>query len=230
MHEKTIAFITSSTRSPRLNPFITDYVRSVIASSLPNGISLHSVDITNYNLPIYNEPRIPATLPKEDPTCHYQHETTRKWSYEIRKYDAYIFVTPQYNWSLPASLKNAIDYLFHEWTGKPVGIVSYGGHGGSKAAAHLQDVTRGLRMKCVSTTPSLTITLKTLEDCMRNGRLDDGLKQLWLEGGCVEAIHKMFAEILENLNSSPKPLMEKTILLPLTIGFYCRTSRILYTI
>ena len=43
----------------------------------------------------------------------------------------------QYNWGYPASLKNALDYLYHEWTGKPAGIISYGGHGGGKAAAQL---------------------------------------------------------------------------------------------
>ena len=55
--------------------------------------------------------------------------------------------TPQYNWSLPASLKNAIDYLFNEWKGKPGLIISYGGHGGGKCAAHLNEIMQGIRMR-----------------------------------------------------------------------------------
>ncbi|EPY52282.1 NADPH-dependent FMN reductase [Schizosaccharomyces cryophilus OY26] len=145
MLQKKIILITCSSRSPRLNPFITDY--------------------------------IPVLLPKEDPTPYYQHATTRRWSSEIRKYDAVIFVAPQFNWSIPATLKNAIDFLCHEWNGKPTGIVSYGGHGGTKAAAHLQDITRGLKMKAIPTTPALTITLKTLKECIKHGRLDNELTQ-----------------------------------------------------
>ncbi|EPX71686.1 NADPH-dependent FMN reductase [Schizosaccharomyces octosporus yFS286] len=204
MLEKKIALITSSCRSTRLNPFITDYVRSVIASSnLPNGISVHTVDVKNFNLPIYNEPRVPVSLPKHDPTSYYQHETTRKWSLEIGIYDAYIFVTPQYNWSIPASLKNAIDFLFHEWTGKPAGIVTYGGHGGLKAASHLQDIIRGLRMQRVSTTPGLTITQKTLDDCIKHGHLDNELIQSWIGNGSDEVIREMWAEILQLLQLEP---------------------------
>jgi hypothetical protein len=55
-------------------------------------------------------------------------------------------VTPQYNWGYPASLKNAIDYLFHEWVGKPGLVVSYGGRGGGKCNAQLREVLKGVRM------------------------------------------------------------------------------------
>ena len=57
-----------------------------------------------------------------------------------------MFVTPQYNWGYPAPLKNAIDYLYNEWKGKPALVVSYGGHGGGKANGQLREVLRGVRM------------------------------------------------------------------------------------
>ena len=47
----------------------------------------------------------------------------------------------QYNWGYPAALKNALDFLYKEWHNKPAGIISYGGHGGGKAAAQLQQVS-----------------------------------------------------------------------------------------
>ena len=52
----------------------------------------------------------------------------------------------QYNWGYPAVLKNAIDYLYHEWKGKPAAIVSYGGHGGGKGAAQLHQVSSTLQL------------------------------------------------------------------------------------
>ena len=46
----------------------------------------------------------------------------------------------QYNWGYPAALKNALDYLYRSWNGKPAMIVSYGSHGGGKGAAQLKQV------------------------------------------------------------------------------------------
>ena len=46
----------------------------------------------------------------------------------------------QYNWGYPAALKNALDYLYQSWNGKPAMIVSYGSHGGGKGAAQLKQV------------------------------------------------------------------------------------------
>ncbi|MDT0444580.1 NADPH-dependent FMN reductase [Streptomyces johnsoniae] len=55
--------------------------------------------------------------------------------------EAFIVVTPEYNHSFPASLKNAIDWHLTEWSAKPVGLVSYGGMGGGlRAAEHLRQV------------------------------------------------------------------------------------------
>lgn len=47
----------------------------------------------------------------------------------------------QYNWGYPAALKNALDYLYHEWLGKPAVVITYGTRGGGKAAAQLQQVS-----------------------------------------------------------------------------------------
>ncbi|WP_317624034.1 NADPH-dependent FMN reductase [Brevibacterium casei] len=58
----------------------------------------------------------------------------------VSEADGIVFVTPQYNGGYPASLKNAIDYLFAEWRDKPALIVSYGGHGGGMSGAQLRSV------------------------------------------------------------------------------------------
>ncbi|KAJ5129879.1 NADPH-dependent FMN reductase [Penicillium bovifimosum] len=145
MPPKRIAIVTSSTRRPRLNPTITQYVYDVLTTdptlpttpletpdTNPRHIVFEILDLAKQSLPLYDESVIPASLPATDPTPHYSKAHTRAWSELVRQYDAFIFVTPQYNWSIPASLKNALDYLFHEWKGKPAGIVSYGGRGGGR--------------------------------------------------------------------------------------------------
>jgi NAD(P)H-dependent FMN reductase len=48
--------------------------------------------------------------------------------------DAFVVITPEYNHSFPASLKHLIDWHFTEWQAKPIGFVSYGGHGGGLRA------------------------------------------------------------------------------------------------
>ncbi|KXG47132.1 NADPH-dependent FMN reductase [Penicillium griseofulvum] len=170
MAPKRVAIVTSSTRSPRLNPAVTQYVYDVLTSDPtiptnhseitdtdPRHITFEILDLAKQSLPLYDESVIPAGLPPADPTPHYSKAHTRAWSAVVQQYDAFIFVTPQYNWSIPASLKNALDYLFFEWRGKPAGIVSYGGRGGGKAADHLRGVLTGLRMRVVGTAPALPV-------------------------------------------------------------------------
>jgi NAD(P)H-dependent FMN reductase len=84
---------------------------------------LEIVDLAEVNLPLMNEPEHPRLR-------RYQHDHTKAWSARISKADAFVFVTPEYNFSAPPSLMNAIDYLVHEWAYKPVGFVSYGGVSG----------------------------------------------------------------------------------------------------
>nr|WP_083850877.1 NAD(P)H-dependent oxidoreductase [Arthrobacter sp. TB 23] len=62
-------------------------------------------------------------------------------SQRLHAADAFVVVTPEYNHSSPASLKNAIDWSYEEWQTKPVGFVSYGGiSDGLRAIEHLRPV------------------------------------------------------------------------------------------
>lgn len=106
---------------------------------------------------MYNEPGIPSQIHSSD---QYLHPHTQRWSEEIASYAAFVFVTPQYNWGYSASIKNAIDYLYHEWKGKPAMIVSYGGHGGGKAAEQLKQVLCGVRMRPLERTVGMTFPSK----------------------------------------------------------------------
>ncbi|KAF9197626.1 hypothetical protein BGZ49_001852 [Haplosporangium sp. Z 27] len=197
MGSRKIALVTCSTRNPRINPYITNYVHSILNVNTPENVSLHIIDIADQSLPMYDEPTIPSKLPLDDPTPHYKHEHTRKWSAVVRGFDAFIFVTPQYNWSIPASLKNALDFLYNEWKNKPAAIVSYGGHGGVKAADHLRGILAGLRMKAADTAPALKLTFPLWADVDEQGRINEAQVKAWQEAGAEESIRQMFNELVQ---------------------------------
>lgn len=88
------------------------------------------VDIASFNLPVFNERVLPARVPAQ---AQFEHEHFRAWSAAMAPFDGYIFVCPEYNFGIPGGVKNAIDYLYSEWVGKPVFIVTYGIFGGKIA-------------------------------------------------------------------------------------------------
>jgi NAD(P)H-dependent FMN reductase len=104
------------------------------------GFDVNVVDLAEVDLPLLDEPNHPRLR-------QYTHQHTKDWSAIIDAADALVFVTPEYNYGYPASLKNAIDYLHHEWQHKPVGFVSYGGvAAGTRAVQQLKQVVTTLRM------------------------------------------------------------------------------------
>lgn len=139
-----VGIICGSNRKPRAGDQITDFVLETIQLHLETSaeekyselsFQFDYIDINELGLPFYDEPGIPSKIHSAE---DYAHEHTRSWSRRVSALHAFVFVTPQYNWGIPAALKNAIDFLFNEWTWKPAMIVSYGGHGGDKAANALK--------------------------------------------------------------------------------------------
>lgn len=124
-----IAIVTGSTRPGRNNEAVARWVLDLSAQRSDAEFEL--VDIAGYNLPLFDEPMPPMW-------GKYAHEHTKKWSEKVASFDAYVFVTPEYNHGPSAALKNAIDYLYREWNNKAAGFVSYGGHGGVRAVEHLR--------------------------------------------------------------------------------------------
>ncbi|MEV0148213.1 MULTISPECIES: NAD(P)H-dependent oxidoreductase [unclassified Nonomuraea] len=76
----------------------------------------------------------------------YTHPHTKAWSEKIASFDGYVFVTPEYNHSTSGALKNAIDFLHHEWSNKAAGFVGYGSAGGVRAVEHLRLVLGELQV------------------------------------------------------------------------------------
>ena len=102
------------------------------------------VDLAELDLPFMDEPEHPRF-------ARYVHDHTKRWSARVKAADAFVFVTPEYNHGYNAPLKNAIDFLHHEWEHKPVGFVSYGGvAAGTRAVQQLKPVVAVLRMTPLS--------------------------------------------------------------------------------
>lgn len=91
------------------------------------------VDLRDYPLPFFDEPKSPLREPAK-------HEVAQRWARKVGELDAFIFVTSEYNHSIPASLKNAIDYVYPEWNRKPAGFVAYGNAGGARAVEQLRQI------------------------------------------------------------------------------------------
>lgn len=200
---KTIALIIGSTRSPRLGPFVQGYVKSLLEPvAAQSSVRLETVDLKEHPLPIFDEPLHPAGRPKEDPTSAYEHEHTRRWSALMRKYDGFVFFTPEYNGSVPAGLKTAIDALFHEWSGKPAGVVSYSGRGGPGVAGHLRTILSVVGLKVAPTTVGVPANAKTLAAFKETGEPRPEDLERFAEAKVAENSKALMEELISKLNES----------------------------
>ncbi len=100
-----LKIIVASTRPGRKGPALAIWIFDVAKKHTEFSVEL--LDLAEINLPFLDEPNHPR-LQK------YTKEHTKKWSATIAAADAFIFVTPEYNYGYPASLKNALDFLFNE--------------------------------------------------------------------------------------------------------------------
>jgi NAD(P)H-dependent FMN reductase len=122
------------------------------------GFDVTVADLAEIGLPLLNEPSHPRLR-------QYTQEHTREWSEIVAAADAFVIVTAEYNAGYPAALKNALDYLHHEWQHKPVGFVSYGGvSAGTRAVQQLKQVVTTLRMLPVVDSVSIPFHTQFLDD------------------------------------------------------------------
>jgi len=125
-----LKIISSTVRPGRKGPTVAAWVADVARKH--GSFEVEVIDLGEVNLPLMNEANHPMLR-------KYEHEHTKKWSATIDAADAFIFVTSEYDFGYPASLRNALEYLFQEWAFKAAGVVSYGGvSAGTRAARSLQ--------------------------------------------------------------------------------------------
>jgi NAD(P)H-dependent FMN reductase len=132
-----IAIIIGSTRPGRKAEVVAKWIHEIALGCSDADFEL--VDITDFKLPLLDEP-LPPSLGQ------YTHQHTKTWSAKIASFDAYVFVTPEYNHATSGALKNAIDFLHNEWNNKAAGFVGYGSAAGARAIENLRLVMGELQV------------------------------------------------------------------------------------
>jgi NAD(P)H-dependent FMN reductase len=151
-----LSIIIGSTRPGRAGLPIADWFTD--RARQHGGFEIDVVDLAELSLPMLDEPNHPRLR-------QYTHQHTKDWSARVAGSDAFVFVTPEYNHGYSAALKNAIDYLHHEWHYKPVGFVSYGGvAAGTRAMQQLKQVVTALRMLPLTDAVNIPFHTQFLDD------------------------------------------------------------------
>jgi NAD(P)H-dependent FMN reductase len=132
-----IAIILGSTRPNRNGEAVARWVLDLASKRTDANFEL--VDVRDFNLPLLDEPQSPAM-------GQYTQPHTKAWSAKIAPFDAFVFVTPEYNHSTSGALKNALDFLYREWNNKAAGFVSYGSAGGARAVEQLRQIMAELQI------------------------------------------------------------------------------------
>lgn len=105
------------------------------------GLEFEIIDLADHQLGFFTDEVHPAGANKQ-----YSDPATQAWSDVVDSFDGFIFVTPEYNHSVPAPMKNAFDMLFAEWAHKPVAFASYGAAGGIRAVEHWRAIVANVYM------------------------------------------------------------------------------------
>jgi len=151
-----VMIIVGSVREGRIGLPIARWVESI--ASQREGVEVDFVDLKELALPFMDEPNHPRLQ-------QYTHPHTVAWSERVQAADAVILVTPEYNHSYSPVLKNALDYLHHEWNYKPASVVSYGGvAAGTRSAMALHDVAYALKIFMVSESVNIPFVRNFLGD------------------------------------------------------------------
>jgi len=129
MSKPRIGIVLSTTRAGRFADKAAAWL--VELATQRHDLEFELVDLRDYPLPLFDEPKSPLWAP---PT----NEVAQRWTKKIGSFDGYIFVTAEYNHSVPGALKNAIDYVAHVFAKKPAAYVGYGGVGAARAIEQLR--------------------------------------------------------------------------------------------
>ena len=182
-----IAIILGSTRPGRNGEAVAKWVHQVAKKR--SDAEFEPVDVKDFHLPLLDEPLSPMM-------GQYSKPHTRVWAAKIASFDAYVFVTPEYNHGIPGALKNAIDFLFAEWNNKAAGFVSYGGVSGARAVEQLRLVLAEVRMATVRNQVLLSMFTDFENfsvfkpDSRKETSVNEMLDELIAWGGALKALRK----------------------------------------
>src|SRR5207302_10427157 len=128
MAKPKIAVIISTTRATRFSEKPARWIYDIARAR--TDMSMELIDLRDYPMPFFDEPASNAWVPSKN-------EVAKRWQKKVAEFDGYIFVTAEYNRSMPAVLKNALDYAYPEWNRKAAAYVGYGSVGAARSFEHL---------------------------------------------------------------------------------------------
>lgn len=130
-----VQIIIGSKRKGRATPLVANWVKQTADKVIAGRAEIELVDLADFDLPLFDEAISPKFNKDRKP-----EGAVKQWLDKLSSADGYIFVTPEYNHSIPGALKNAIDYIAFETAKKAATIVSHGGVGGARATEHLRNI------------------------------------------------------------------------------------------
>lgn len=156
-----LGIIVGTSRENRQTP---KQAKWVLKTAEEQEIDAELIDLADYPMPFFAEGISPRYNPERT-----VEPTAQKWLNKLEEFDAYIFVTPEYNHSIPAILKNAFDYVDWQLNRKPAAIVSHGTVGGARAAMHLKEIISEAKAVPIQNSVAMAGMSEQIDD---NGTLD----------------------------------------------------------
>ncbi|MGO3254517.1 MULTISPECIES: NADPH-dependent FMN reductase [Micrococcales] len=164
-----IGIIVGSTRPGRKAELVARWVHEV--ATRRNDARFEVLDIADFGLPLLDEPMPPMS-------GQVNHPHTNAWAAAVDACDGFVFVTPEYNHSTSAALKNAIDFLFAEWNDKACGFVSYGVDGGVRAVEHLRAIVGEVKLADVRNQVALNLATIGVDEVHADHRTQQRLSTM----------------------------------------------------
>lgn len=145
-----VAVIIGAIREGRRTPNQAKWVMKALEGM--DDVQAELVDLRDYPLPLFDEAASPRYNKNRQPRPEVQ-----RWLDKLAEFEAYVFVTPEYNHSVPGALKNAIDFVDWQLHRKPSAIVTHGSAGGARAEVALKEILSESRMVVMPSVPGTTI-------------------------------------------------------------------------
>ena len=140
MAKLKIAIVIGTTRAARFGHKPAQWIREIAAQR--DDLDVEIVDLRDFPMPFFDEVASNAWAPSQNPAA-------QTWQKKVAEFDGYIFVTAEYNHSMPAVLKNALDYASPEWNKKAAAFVGYGAVGAARAIEHLRGIAAELQLATI---------------------------------------------------------------------------------
>ncbi len=155
----SLGVIIASTRQGRVGlPVATWFIERAREHG---AFEITVLDLAEIELPLLHEPHHPRL-------GRYQDPRTIAWSVRVKPIDAFVIVTPEYNFSSPPALVNALDHLYNERNYKPAAFVSYGGiSGGTRSVEATKHILSSLKMVALTEAVNVAFVAKQIDESRR---------------------------------------------------------------